>query len=124
MKNDKFKRTFNACVVASDALHTRPGGGKDVTRLRFADVQDVFGAMSCIRRSDNGELASHKWRMHSFCVFLDLIYFGRKTDMLDGLPGSFNRDKTLVLPPEETIEDAAGKAVPESVIDHMDAHLP
>ncbi|MET7784465.1 tyrosine-type recombinase/integrase [Streptomyces sp. NPDC005388] len=123
MKNDKFKRTFNACVVASDALHTRPGGGKDVTRLRFADVQAVFSAMSCIRRSDNGELASRKWRMDSFSVFLDLIDFGRKTDMLDGLPGSFNRDKTLVLPHEETIEDAAGKAVPEPVIDQMDAHL-
>ncbi|MGY1583757.1 hypothetical protein [Streptomyces sp. MN13] len=123
MKNDKFKRTFNACVVASDALHARPGGGQDPPRLRFADMQAVFTAMSQIRRSDNGELTTRKWRMDSFSVFLDLIDFGRKTDMLDGLPGSFNRDKTLILPPEEIIEDAAGKAVPEPVIDQMDAHL-
>ncbi|MFE7404388.1 hypothetical protein [Streptomyces sp. NPDC057557] len=63
-----IKRTFNACVVASDALHARPGGGQDLTRLRFADVQAVFSAMSCIRCSDNGELASRKWRMDSFSV--------------------------------------------------------
>ncbi|MEU7337330.1 hypothetical protein [Streptomyces sp. NPDC007074] len=32
---------------------------------------------------------------------------------------AFNRDRTLVLPHE----DAAGKAVPELVIDQMDTHL-
>lgn len=54
---------------------------------------------------------------------MEIVDFGRKTDMLTGMPGSFDRDKTLVLPPEETNEDAAGRAVPEPVIAQLDAHL-
>ncbi|MFF0062705.1 tyrosine-type recombinase/integrase [Streptomyces sp. NPDC005279] len=123
MHNEKFKRTFNACVIASDALHAQPGGGQDFTQLRFANIQAVFTAMSRIRRMDNDELTTRKWRMDTFSAFLEMIDFGRKTDLLDGMPGSFNRDKTLVLPHEETIEDTAGKAVPEPVIAQLDSQL-
>ncbi|TGA99693.1 site-specific integrase [Streptomyces sp. MZ04] len=123
MDTAKFKRTFNACVIASTALHARPGGGQNHTALRFADMQAIFTAMSRIRRSDNGELTGRDWRMHAFGCFMEIIDFGRKTDMLAGLPGSFDRDKTLVLPPEEMNEDAAGRAVPEPVITQLDAQL-
>ncbi|MFE5770557.1 tyrosine-type recombinase/integrase [Streptomyces sp. NPDC056485] len=123
LDSGKFKRVFTACVVASDAMHARPGGGQDHTKLRFADMQAVFTAMSRIRRTTDDELASRSWRQHSFGCFLEIVDFGRKTDMLPGVPGSFDRDKTLVLPPEETTEDAAGRAVPEPVIAQLDAHL-
>ncbi|MER7408111.1 tyrosine-type recombinase/integrase [Streptomyces sp. NPDC000070] len=79
--------------------------------------------MSRIRRSTDDELASRNWRQQSFSYFIEIIDFGRKTDMLTGMPGSFDRDKTLVLPPEGTNEDAAGRAVPEPVIAQLDAHL-
>lgn len=123
LDSGKFKRVFAACVVASDALHARPGGGQDYTNLRFVDMQAVFTAMSRIRRTTDDELASRNYRRQSFGCFTEIIDFGRKTDMLTGMPGSFDRDKTLVLPPEETSEDAAGKAVPEPVIAQLDAHL-
>ncbi|MCZ0974292.1 tyrosine-type recombinase/integrase [Streptomyces albulus] len=123
LDSGKFKRVFAACVVASDALHARPGGGQDYTKLRFADMQAVFTAMSRIRRTTDDELASRSHRQQSFGSFMEIVDFGRKTDMLTGMPGSFDRDKTLVLPPEETSEDAAGRAVPEPVIAQLDAHL-
>ncbi|WP_405541870.1 site-specific integrase [Streptomyces phaeochromogenes] len=121
--NEKFKRMFYACVVASDALHAQPGGGLDLTRLRFADMQAVFTAMCRLRRRDSGELATRGWRLNCFSAFLDMLDFGRKTDLLIGLPGGFGRDKSFVLPPEETNEDAAGKSVPEPVIAQLDARL-
>lgn len=123
LDSGRFKRVFAACVVASDALHARPGGGQDYTNLRFADMQAVFTAMSRIRRTADDELASRSHRQQSFGSFIEIVDFGRKTDMLIGMPGSFDRDKTLVLPPEETSEDAAGRAVPEPVIAQLDAHL-
>lgn len=123
LDSGKFKQVFAACVVASDALHARPGGGHDYTKLRFADMQAVFTAMSRIRRTTDDELASRNHRQQSFGYFMEIVDFGRKTDMLTGMPGSFDRDKTLVLPPEETSEDAAGRAVPEPVIAQLDAHL-
>jgi hypothetical protein len=123
LDSGRFKRVFAACVVASDALHARPGGGQDYTKLRFADMQAVFTAMSRIRRTADDELASRSHRQQSFGSFIEIVDFGRKTDMLIGMPGSFDRDKTLVLPPEETSEDAAGRAVPEPVIAQLDAHL-
>ncbi|GAA2463057.1 hypothetical protein [Streptomyces macrosporus] len=113
LDSGRFKRVFAACVVASDALHARLGGDKDYTKLRFADMKAVFTAMSRIRRSTDDELASRSYRQQSFGCFMEIIDFGRK----------FDRDKTLVLPPEETNEDAAGRAVPESVIAQLDAHL-
>ncbi|MFD6994332.1 hypothetical protein [Streptomyces sp. NPDC059943] len=45
-----------ACVVASDALYARLGGGQDYTKQRFADMQAVFTAMSRIRRTTDDEL--------------------------------------------------------------------
>ncbi|MEU9521758.1 tyrosine-type recombinase/integrase [Streptomyces sp. NPDC048224] len=123
MDSGKLKQVFAACVVASDALHARPGGGQDYVKLRFADMQAVFTAMSRIRRATNDELASRNHRQQSFGYFMEIVDFGRKTDMLTGMPGSFDRDKTLVLPPEETSEDAADRAVPEPVIAQLAAHL-
>lgn len=70
-------------------------------------MQAIDTAMSRIRRSTDDELASRSWRQQSFGCFVEIVDFGRKTDMLTGMPGSFDRDETLVLPPEETNEDAA-----------------
>ena len=117
-----FGQAFRACVIASDALHARPGGGLSVAGLRFSDMQAVFAATSVLRRAD-GELASRLWRQHTFSSFLAVLDFGRSAELLDDMSASFGRHQSMVLPTEDLNEDSVGKAVPEPVIAQLDAHL-
>ncbi|WP_329255016.1 site-specific integrase [Streptomyces sp. NBC_01478] len=118
-----FQRTFQACVLASDTLHARPGGGQDPAALRWPDMQAVFKTMCELRRQDDGELCTRTWRKNVFGRFLAMLDFGRQAELLNHLSGGFGRDKSLVMPSEEITEDSAGKAIPEPVIAQLDTHL-
>ncbi|MFE5580205.1 tyrosine-type recombinase/integrase [Kitasatospora sp. NPDC056531] len=120
--SNDFGRTFRACVVASDALHARPGGGHDPAALRFADMQAVFTAMCALRRED-GELAGRIWRKHMFGCFVAILDFGRTADLLNDMSASFGRHQSMVIPHDATSEDDPGKAIPEPVIAQLDSQL-
>ncbi|WP_328624035.1 site-specific integrase [Streptomyces sp. NBC_00353] len=121
-ENSDFVRMLRACLIASDALHARPGGGQTLADLRYVDMQAVFTAMCNLRRAD-GELLNRHGRSTFFSIFNSILDFGRTADLLPELPASFMRHPSMTVPPDETTEDAAGQAIPEPVIAQLDANL-
>jgi len=117
-----LRRTLQACTLASRALEARPGGGHDERQLRFADLNAVFVAINNATQGD-GRLYSTRFRRGLWARFHAVIDLGRATDLLVDLPGTFSRHSAHSIAHEELNEDHIGKAVPETVIAQLDAHL-
>ena len=116
------KRTVQAATLASQALEARPGGGHDETVLRFADLDAVFAVINTAVNGD-GRLYDARYRRGLWASFHAVIDLGRATDLLDGLPGTFSRHASHSIGHTDPNEDHIGKAVPETVIAQLDAHL-
>jgi integrase len=118
-----LRRLHLACVIASRALDLRPGGGADPGKLRFSDVTVVVDGFkaACDKkgevyaRSHQGQLLAH---------FFDLLDFGRREGVVDGLSPRFVRHpgQHTIRPVDEN-EDEIGKAIPDLVIQQLDRHL-
>lgn len=52
-----------------------------------------------------------------------VLELGRKTDALADLPAAFSRHPSQRIGHDETNEEQIGKAIPETVIAQLDAHL-
>ena len=116
-------KTHRAAVVASQALEQRTDRGRDMTALGNRDVDAVAESIRVLTRVDNGEPCQTSFKRHIFAVFFDLINWGRRQGMLDGLPASFEPSRTRIhLPADPTIE-TAGKAIPEVVQQQLDAQI-
>ncbi|MFE3386327.1 tyrosine-type recombinase/integrase [Streptomyces anulatus] len=118
--NTVFRRTFDGCVAASDALHLRPGGGHDPSKLKVTDMDAVVEAIKVRRRQDGEPLgfSTKADRLRHFCSLLD---FGRRLELLDFLASGFARQSHHVIPWEDVAEDLAGKAIPDHVMTQLDA---
>jgi integrase len=120
---EDFKRTFHAATVASDALAHRADAGDDPTALNFTDATAAVDAFRAARRRD-GKPYSSSFRRSLMGVFFQLIAYGRRSGTLEDLGGTFTRAPVEhAISVEEPNEDFIGKAVPESVIRQLDAHL-
>jgi integrase len=120
---EDFKRTFHATTIASTALAQRADAGDDPAALTFADATLAVDAFRAARRRD-GTLYSSSFRRSLLGMFFQLIAYGRRCGTLDDLAGTFTRVPVEhVISVEEPNEDFIGKAIPESVIRQLDAHL-
>lgn len=121
-ESDQLKRTVQACTLASHALSLRPGGGHQLADLAFADMTAVFEAIKTATAT-NGQLYSARYRRGLWARWHAVIDLGRCTEVLAGLPAAFSRHRSQTMGREEANEDEIGKAVPETVIAQLDAHL-
>ena len=71
----------------------------------------------------DGRLYDARYRRGLWASFHAVIDLGRATDILDGLPGVFSRHASHSIRHTDPNEDRIGKAVPETVIAQLDAHL-
>ncbi|QIZ37230.1 site-specific integrase [Saccharopolyspora sp. ASAGF58] len=118
-----LRRWHIACVIASRALELRPDGGMDPGKLRFSDVTAVVeGFKRAVNQ--NGELYSSSFQGHLLANFFELLEFGRREGVLDGLSPRFVRHPGHHRIKEvEENEEEIGKAIPELVIRQLDGHV-
>ena len=116
-------KAHRAAVVASQALEQRADRGHDMTALGTRDVDAVAESIRVLTRVDNGEPCQTSFKRHIFAVFFDLITWGRRRGLLDGLPASFEPSRTRIHLPADPAVDKAGKAIPEVVQQQLDAQL-
>ncbi|WP_406279312.1 tyrosine-type recombinase/integrase [Nocardia sp. NBC_00881] len=121
--SEYLRSRFLACVIASQALALRPGGGMDLAGLGFADINAVIDGIRQMRNLRNGELAAAKRRRDIVGAFFMLLDYGLAAGLLLGLPASFARHRSHRICVEDASEDDLGKAIPESVIGQLDDHL-
>jgi len=116
-------KTHRAAVAASQALEQRPDRGHDVTALGNRDVDAVAESIRVLTRVDNGEPCQTSFKRHIFAVFFDLVTWGRRQGLLEGLPASFEPSRTRIHLPADPAIEKAGKAIPEVVQQQLDAQL-
>ena len=114
-------KTHRAAVVASQALEQRPDRGCDMTALGNRDVDAIAEQIRVLARVDNGQPCQTSFKRHIFAVFFDLINWGRRQGLLDGLPASFEPTRTRIHLPADPVVETAGKAIPEVVQRQLDA---
>ena len=114
-------KTHRAAVVASQALESRSDRGQDITALGNRDVDAIAEAVRLLTRVDNGAPCQTSFKRHIFAVFFDLITWGRRHGLLDGLPASFEPTRTRIHLPADPVVEKAGKAIPEGVQRQLDA---
>lgn len=118
----QLQRTVLAATLASHALARRPGGGHQPTELTFADMAAVFQEVKTSRRLDGAPYTNH-FRRGLWARLHQVIDFGRASGQLAELSGTFTRNHAHTLPTDQANEDEIGKAIPETVIAQLDAHL-
>ena len=112
-----------SCVIASRALELRPGGGDDPGNLQFSDVTALVDAFRAAR-DRKGKVYARATQIKMVADFFDLLDFGRRDGVCDGLSSRFVR-----YPGHHTIqkvdenEEEIGKAIPELVIRQLDRHV-
>ncbi|PJJ03471.1 integrase [Streptomyces sp. 2333.5] len=115
------KRLF-AATIASRALSQRPGGGMEPSALQFADMTAVADGFRTLMKDDGSDY-TNKYRATLLSEFCMLLEFGRQAGLMDKVSGSFARHNSHRIAVEDPNEDEIGKAIPESVIRQLDAHL-
>ena len=118
----EVKRAVQVATIASATLARRPGGGHDPGGLGFAEVTAVYEAVKGATRTD-GRLYDSHYRRGLWARFWAVIDLGRASGLLDELPGIFVRSSSQRIVATEANEDEIGKAIPETVIAQLDAHL-
>jgi integrase len=116
-------KTHRAAVVASQALEQRTDRGHDIAALGNRDVDAIAESIRVLTRVDNGAPCQTSFKRQIFAVFFDLITWGRRQDLLEGLPASFEPSRTRIHLPADPAIEKAGKAIPDVVQQQLDAQL-
>lgn len=117
-----LRRTLQAATLASAAMAQRPGGGQQPRDAGSAELAAVFEAINTATGA-GGQLYSSHFRRSLWARLWEMIDLGRSTGVLDGLPAAFARRSCHRITGEQANEDTIGKAIPETVIAQLDAHL-
>ena len=116
----ELRQALAATRVASAALE---GAGRtDPARLDAGDFTRVVEALATHRRAD-GTLYSAAHRNLMLFRLCEVIDHARVAGTMTAVPESFRPQKRRYRVVEEPNEDQVGKALPESVIATLDAHL-
>ncbi|WP_346101364.1 tyrosine-type recombinase/integrase [Nonomuraea maheshkhaliensis] len=105
--------------AASDDTLTRADW---VMVLNYADMTAVYHAFKNLTM-DSGELYSAKHRRVLFGHLYATLDFGRAAGLMNDIPGAFARNANHRILDVEPNEDEIGKAIPETVIRQLDAHM-
>ena len=117
----KLRKRHRAVVIASQALHLRPGGGNDPTTLQYADMTAVVDAYNRVLRPD-GKPASSQHCAMFLNHFSELLDFARYEGVPEVLSPRFVRHKEHRIKVMEENEDEIGKALPDIVVRQLDHH--
>ncbi|MFD1541757.1 tyrosine-type recombinase/integrase [Nonomuraea guangzhouensis] len=117
----EVRRAHRAVQTAARALDARTGGGLDPARLGFADMTAVVAGFENLLRADGQEM-SQKNKGSLLSMWFKVLDWGRLTERLDGMAASFARHSSHVIKQVQVNEDEIGRAIPESVINQLDAH--
>jgi integrase len=115
----RIREALRACRVASEALVV--AGRTDPTSLGAGDFALVVGAISTQRRSD-GQLYSAAHRNLLLYMIREVLEHGRANGLMAQVPDPFGRGRAQRVV-EDPNEEQLGKALPESVIRQLDAHI-
>ncbi|WP_031076294.1 tyrosine-type recombinase/integrase [Streptomyces sp. NRRL WC-3742] len=118
----EVRRAHRACCTAARALDLRPGGGTDMAQLGFADMNAVVDAFRVLPKLD-GQPMGNKARSALLSFFFRVLDHSRAAGYLDGMSAYFARHSTHVIAVEETDEDEAGKALPDTVMRQLNANI-
>lgn len=116
----RLREALRACRIASCALVA--SGRIDPARLGAGDFTHVLDAISDHRRPD-GTLHSAAHRNLLLAVFCEVIEHGRTSGLMAEVPDPFRPAWRRHRVGEDPNEAELGKALPESVIRQLDAHL-
>lgn len=116
----RLRETLRAIRAASQALIA--AGRTDPTRLDAGDFTRVADAIGSQRRDDGASYsASHRnLLLHQFALVLE---HGRASGLMAIVPDPFRPAARRWRVRDEPNEEEIGKALPESVIVQLDAHL-
>ncbi len=115
-----LRETIRASRIASQALSA--SGHTDPARLGAGDFTRIVDAISDHRRTD-GSLYSATHRNRLLHLFFVVVDFGRTSGVMAEVPDPFCRAGHHHLVSEEANEEGLGRALPETVIRQLDAHL-
>ncbi len=118
----EVRRAVQASTLASIALARRPGGGQRPADLGFTEVTAVYEAIKGACGSD-GQLYHSHYRRAIWARLWAVVDLGRASGLLDQLGAGFVRHRSHRIVASESNEEQIGKAVPETVIAQLDAHL-
>jgi integrase len=118
----EVKRAVQVATLASAALSRRPGGGHHPGALGFTEVTAVYDAVKGATGED-GQLYHSHYRRGLWARFWSVVDLGRASGLLDQLGSGFVRHRSHRIVAVEPNEDQIGKAIPETVIAQLDAHL-
>jgi integrase len=115
----RVREALRACRAASEALVV--AGRTDPMSLGAGDFALVVGAISTQRRSD-GQLYSAAHRNLLLYMIREVLEHGRTNGLMTQVPDPFGRGRAQRVV-EDPNEEQLGKALPESVIRQLDAHI-
>ena len=115
----RLRETLRACQTASHALTA--AGSPDPASLGAGEFTRILDAIGSQRRADGCSYsASHRNLMlYQFC---QVIEHGRASGLMAAVPDPFRPARRHRVR-DEPNEDELGKALPETVIRQLDAHL-
>ncbi len=115
----RLRETLRACQAASHAMAAAGRTGQ--AGLGTGDFARILDAISTQRRADGSPYsASHRNLMiYQFC---QVIEYGRASGLMAAVPDPF-RPATRHRVHDDPSEDELGKALPDTVIRQLDAHL-
>lgn len=115
----RLRETLRACQAASHVLIA--AGRLDRTSLGAGDFTRILDAIATQQRAD-GVLYSSSHRNLMIYQFCRVIDYGRTAGLMSDIPDPF-RPASRRRVRHQANEDELGKALPESVIGQLDAHL-
>ncbi|WP_165860213.1 tyrosine-type recombinase/integrase [Mycobacteroides abscessus] len=123
LPSNRITPLYRVTLVASRVLDQRSDRGVDGTLVSFQDADDIAGAIKNLKRRD-GKACASSTKRGLYLKFFDMIAFGRRQGLLEGMPASFGRDRSHAFSVErDEANEEYGKSIPLDVVLQLDANI-